>query len=195
MKSICVYLGATSGNNPAFKTAVIKLAHEMAERELTLIYGGSSLGMMGLLASTVKALGGKVIGVITTHLLDKEKPLRILDELHTVDSMQERKQMLQNLADAFIVMPGGLGTLEEAFETWNAIKIGEINKRIGFLNIDDYFTKLFSFIEHCQENGFIHTKQSITPAVHSEPGQLLNDLYERAQSDVLQKINISDTGF
>ena len=184
MKTICVYLGASSGKNPAFKDAVIKLAHEIVDHGLTLVYGGSSLGMMGLLATTVKELGGKAIGVITTHLLDKEKQLDILDELHIVDSMQERKKMLQSLADAFVVMPGGLGTLEEAIETWNAIKIGELDKKIGFLNIDDYFNRLFSFIEHCQENGFMHAKQSTIPIVQSDPSQLLNDLI---QTDLIEE--------
>ncbi|CAM2886336.1 TIGR00730 family Rossman fold protein [Legionella anisa] len=176
MKTICVYLGASSGNNPAFKEAVIKLAHEIVDHGLTLVYGGSNLGMMGLLATTVKELGGKAIGVITTHLLDKEKPLDILDELHIVDSMQERKKMLQSLADAFVVMPGGLGTLEEAIETWNAIKIGEVDKKIGFLNIDYYFNKLFSFIEHCYENGFILAEQIAIPSMQVEPKKLLRDL-------------------
>ncbi|HHF0526248.1 TPA: TIGR00730 family Rossman fold protein [Legionella anisa] len=176
MKTICVYLGASSGSNPAFKEAVIKIAHEIVDHRLTLAYGGSSLGMMGLLATTVKDLGGNVIGVITTHLLDKEKPLDILDELHIVDSMQERKKMLQNLADVFVVMPGGLGTLEEAIETWNAIKIGELDKKIGFLNIDNYFIKLFSFIEHCNKSGFILAEQIAIPSMQVEPKKLLRDL-------------------
>lgn len=178
MKAIGVYLGASPGNNPAFKGAVVKLASGIVNHGLTLVYGGSSLGMMGLLATTVKDMGGKAIGVMTTHLLDKEKPLDILDELHIVDSMQERKRKLQMLADAFIVMPGGLGTLEEAIETWNAIKIGELNKKIGFLNIDDYFSKLFSFVEHCRANGFIHSNQSLNPIVHTDPCQLLFDLIQ-----------------
>ena len=135
MKSVCVYLGANFGKNEAVKANVVKLGHELSDMGLTLIYGGSSLGMMGLLATTVKESGGKAIGVMTKHLLDKEKPLEILDELYIVDSMLERKKMMQNLADVFIVMPGGIGTLEEAIETWNAIKTGEINKKIGFLNI------------------------------------------------------------
>lgn len=176
MKTICVYLGASPGNNKAFERATIKLAHEIVDSGFTLLYGGSSLGMMGLLATTVKELGGKAVGVITTHLLDKENPLEILDELHVVDSMQERKRMMQELADVFIVMPGGLGTLEEAIETWNAIKIGEINKKIGFLNVDNYFDGLFDFIMHCQESGFMHAKQSSIPVVNAEPGLLLSEL-------------------
>lgn len=181
MKAVCVYLGASLGNNKAFEQATIKLAQEVVDMRLTLIYGGSSLGMMGLLATTVKALGGKAIGVMTTHLLDKEKPLKILDELYVVDSMQERKKMLQKLADAFIVMPGGLGTLEEAIETWNAVKIGELDKKIGFLNIDNYFDKLFEFMNDCKNAGFMNAKQSIMPIVNSDPSLLLRYLVQTTE--------------
>lgn len=171
----------------AFEQATIKLAQEIVDMGLTLIYGGSSLGMMGLLATTVKSLGGKAIGVMTTHLLDKEKPLEMLDELHVVDSMQERKKMLQKLADAFIVMPGGLGTLEEAIETWNAVKIGELDKKIGFLNIDNYFDKLFYFMNDCKNAGFMNAKQSTIPIVNSDPSLLLSHLVQTAE-----EINITD---
>jgi uncharacterized protein (TIGR00730 family) len=176
MKTVCVYLGASLGSNKAFEQATIKLAREIVDKGLALIYGGSSLGMMGILATTVKSLGGKAIGVTTTHLLDKEKPLEILDELHVVDSIQERKKMLQQLAGAFIVMPGGLGTLEEAIETWNAIKIGELDKKIGFLNIDNYFDTLFEFVNDCKNAGFMNAKQSIIPIVNSDSALLLSHL-------------------
>ena len=176
MKTICVYLGASSESNPVFKKAVIKLAHEIVSHRLSIVSDGSSLGMMGLLAETVKELGGKVVGVITTHPLDKEKPLDILNELHIVSSMQERKRMLQQLADTFVVMPSGLGALEKAIETWNAIKIGEPNKKIDFLNVDNYFIKLFIFIEHCNKNGFILAEQTAIPSIQVEPKKLLRDL-------------------
>ncbi|MDR3504348.1 MAG: TIGR00730 family Rossman fold protein [Legionella sp.] len=183
MKAVCVYLGANMGNSKSFEQEAIKLAHELVSRGLTLIYGGSSLGMMGLLATSVKELGGKVIGVITTHLIDKEKPLATLDQLHVVDSMQERKKMLQELADAFIAMPGGLGTLEEAIETWNSIKIGELDKKIGFLNIDNYFQKLFDFINDCETNGFMNSKQTAIPIVNSNSSLLLNHLARTTEDD------------
>ncbi|WP_454780376.1 LOG family protein [Legionella sp. WA2022007384] len=176
MESVCVYLGASLGNNKSFEDATIKLAHELVNMRLTLIYGGSSLGMMGLLATTVKELGGKAIGVTTTHLLDKEKPLEILDQLHVVDSMQQRKKMLQALADVFIVMPGGLGTLEEAIETWNAIKIGEFDKKIGFLNIDNYFDKLLDFMDHCKAKDFMNAHHLAIPIIHNNPSLLLGNL-------------------
>ncbi|HEM7073815.1 TPA: TIGR00730 family Rossman fold protein [Legionella pneumophila] len=186
MKSVCVYLGANFGKNEAFKVAVVKLGNEIADMGLTLVYGGSSLGMMGLLATTVKESGGKVIGVITSHLIEKEKPLEILDELHIVESMQERKKMMQNLADAFIVMPGGIGTLEEAIETWNAIKIGEIDKNIGFLNVDGFFDGLFSFVNNCQKNGFLTEEQESIPQVSSNVCALINALMEMDEVVVSQ---------
>jgi len=176
MKTVCVYLGANPGNNDAFQRATIVLAHELVERGFTLLYGGSSCGMMGLLATTVKQLGGKAIGIITYHLLDKEKPSDSLDELHLVNTMQERKKMMQELSDIFIVMPGGLGTLEEAFETWNAIKIREIDKKIGFLNVDHYFDGLFDFVMHCEKSGLIDPNHASIPIVSSEPGFLLSEL-------------------
>jgi uncharacterized protein (TIGR00730 family) len=176
MESVCVYLGANSGSHAQYKEETTKLAYHLVKMNLTLVYGGSSLGMMGLLATIVKELGGKVIGVITTHLIEKEKPLNILDALHIVDSIQERKKMLQHLGDAFAVLPGGLGTLEEAFETWNAIKTGELDKKIGFLNVNHFFDGLFDFIKTCNEKGFINEAQAAIPAIHSEPEILLKYL-------------------
>ncbi len=173
MKTVCVYLGANSGNNIQFSEAVVLLAKELADMGLTLVYGGSSLGMMGLLATTFKEHGGKAIGIITKNLIEKEKPLDVLDELHIVDTMQERKRMMQEMADIFIVMPGGLGTLEEAFDTWNAIKIGVLNKGIGFLNINGYFDGLFSFIGTCEQNGLLLKKDGDIPIVQPSVQLLL----------------------
>lgn len=176
MKSIGVYLGAHCGNNKVFSESVTLLGKEIAALGLTLVYGGSSLGLMGQLATTVKELGGKVIGVITNQLIEQEKPLSTLDELHVVDSMQERKHILQQKSDLFIVMPGGLGTLEEAFDTWNAIKIGVLNKPIGFVNVAGYFDELFAFISTCEKNGFLFRNQMNIPCIHSNVTLLLAEL-------------------
>ena len=176
MKSICVYLGANSGIDISFSEAVIHLGKEIAATGSTLIYGGSSLGLMGLLANTVIENGGKVIGIITKQLIEKEKPLTTLDELHVVDSMQERKLRMQELADVFVVMPGGLGTLEEAFETWNAIKIGVLNKSIGFLNISGFFDELFAFTKTCEKNGFLTETHRQIPEINPDVKLLLEAL-------------------
>ena len=176
MKSVGVYLGANSGNNKDFGKEITILGKNLAQMNLTLVYGGSSQGLMGQLATEVKTNGGTVIGVITNQLIEKEQPLTTLDELHIVDSMQERKQFIQKHSDSFIVVPGGLGTLEEAFDTWNAIKIGLIDKPIGFLNINGYFDRLFEFITTCEQYGFISNEQANIPLINATVFGLLSDL-------------------
>lgn len=165
MKSICVYLGAKIGNNPAFYDSVGHLGRLIAEGGYRLVYGGSSLGLMGHLAKSALKQGGKVTGIMTKHLIDKEVPLDSLDEMIITDSMQERKQLLQKRSDAFMVMPGGLGTLEEAFETWNAVKIGLFNKPIGVLNMDGYFDELLTFMHSCASHDFLSIEQVRIPIV------------------------------
>lgn len=187
MTTVCVYLGANFGNNPQFSQAAVLLGKELADMGFTFVYGGSSLGMMGLLATTVKEHGGKAIGIITKQLIEREKPLDLLDELHIVDTMQERKRMMQEIADIFIVMPGGLGTLEEAFETWNAIKIGELKKSIGFLNINGYFDGLFSFIGNCEQNGLVLKKDGDIPTVQPSVQSLLAKM--TAPQKVVAEVN------
>lgn len=177
MPSICVYLGANQGNDSIFTDTVKQLGQAIANLGFSLVYGGSSLGLMGVLANTVKEYDGRAIGVITQHLIEKELPLSTLDELHVVDSMHERKQLMQQKSDMFLVMPGGLGTLEEAFDTWNAIKIGLFTKPIGFLNTAGYFDHLFSFIRACEKSGFISNKQSAIPKINSDIKQLLLEIY------------------
>lgn len=176
MKSICVYLGAKFGSSPLFKDVVIQLGHHLAQSNIRLIYGGSGLGLMGLLAQSVMDSGGKATGIIPESLMTLEKPLTSLDELIITKSMQERKMLMQQKADAFIVMPGGLGTLEEAFDTWNAIKIGAFNKPLGFLNIDGYFDGLFSFISNAEDHGFVSKTQVQIPKINACPLLLLSEM-------------------
>ncbi len=183
MKFLCVYLGSAATNDKNFKDSVVLLGKEIVALGFTLVYGGSSLGMMGLLASTVQKNGGKVIGVMARQLLEKEKPLETLDEFLIVDSMQERKKLLQQKADMFLVMPGGIGTLEEVFETWNAIKIGIFDKPIGFLNVNGYFDGLFAFINTCEKNGFLSSSHAQIPMVSQKLRPLLNKMSEYYYED------------
>ena len=159
-----------------FKDVVVQLANQIANSNIRLVYGGSGLGLMGLLATSVIELGGKVTGIIPENLIALEKPLTSLDELVITKTMQERKILMQQKADAFIVMPGGLGTLEEAFDTWNAIKIGVFNKPFGFLNVDGYFDGLFCFIAHAEKHGYISEAQAQIPKINSCPSLLLSEL-------------------
>lgn len=183
MKNICVYLGANYGIGKSLEKSVKTLGQEIAEQGYTLVYGGSSLGMMGLLASTAKKNGGKVIGIITKNLIDKEIPLSNLDELIVVESMQERKKLMQLKADSFIVMPGGLGTLEEAIETWNAVKIGEMDKPIAFFNKENYFDKFFDFMSMCAKNGFLKSEHLSIPIVSDDLMYILGSLNKNKHTE------------
>lgn len=188
MKAICVYLGAKFGSSPLFKEAVIRLGTQIAHSNIRLIYGGSSQGLMGLLATSVMDLGGKVTGIIPESLVTQEKPFTSLDEIIITKTMQERKMLMQQKADAFIVMPGGIGTLEEVFDTWNAIKIGVLDKPIGFLNIEGYFDSLFSFISNAEKYGFISEPQTRIPKIKTCPVLLMSELLTCNLSEVGTRI-------
>lgn len=187
MKSICVYLGANPGTKNQLLRAATELGQAIAARGLRLVYGGSSHGLMGALAQAVLKHGGQVTGIIPKTLLEQETPLDTLDKLIITDTMQERKMLMQQHADAFLVMPGGIGTLEEAFETWNAIKIGTIHKPIGFLNLDGFYDGLFAFMTHCEQQGFVSAKQLHIPLVDANPQKLIHALCENlsAHSEAL----------
>ncbi len=154
MIKLCVCLGANIGSNSAYETATTQLADNMLKINATLIYGGSKLGLMGILADRILNNGGQVIGVITDKLYSTTAHLN-LTKLYTVESMQERKLLMTNMADGFIMLPGGLGTLEEMFEISNAYKLNIHQKPIFLYNIDNFFDNLLAFIERAVIDGFI----------------------------------------
>lgn len=161
--SICVFLGATEGKNPVYRSTAKLLGLELARQNCTLVYGGARNGLMGVLADAVLEAGGHVIGVMPTAL-PNELHHTGLTELHIVETMQERKALMFQLADAFIGFPGGLGTFEEVFEVWNSKKIGLHDKPLGFLNINGYYSLLFDFLRNCSEERFIaedHLQQAL----------------------------------
>lgn len=147
MKSVCVYL-ASSSAGPNFVAAVQSLGVELAARGLQLVYGGAHRGLMGTLADSVLAAGGRVVGVIPQALVDLEIAHRGLTELHVVHTMHQRKAMMFELADAFVVAPGGLGTLEEAFEQLTGIQLHAHSKPIVFLDVDGFWGPLEVFLDH-----------------------------------------------
>jgi uncharacterized protein (TIGR00730 family) len=147
MKHVCVYLSSSDGQ-PPFVHATRALADELARRDLTLVYGGAHRGLMGVLADAMLAAGGRVIGVIPRALVELEIAHTGLTELHVVDTMHQRKAKMFTTADAFIVAPGGLGTLEEAFETLTGIQLGYHAKPIVFLDVEGFWDPLASFLDH-----------------------------------------------
>jgi uncharacterized protein (TIGR00730 family) len=177
MKSICVYIGGQSGNSRLFSEITIQLGELIAQHKLTLIYGGSSLGLMGLLATTIKNKGGRVIGILPKPFIDMEQPLTTLDELILVESTQARKHLMQQKSDMFLAMPGGLGTMDEVFDTWAALRLGLLDKKpLGFLNQDGYFDHLFAFMANCERHGFVSRENNAIPRIQTDLASLLNDL-------------------
>jgi uncharacterized protein (TIGR00730 family) len=155
LKRICVFCGSSAGSNPKYKESAVKLGDTLTECGVTLIYGGSNIGLMGEIANAMIRKSGNVIGVIPRVLVEKEVAFTKLQDLRIVDSMHERKALMAKMADGFISMPGGFGTLEETIEmlTWTQLGIHE--KPIGLMNIDGYFDRLFDFIDHMVSEGFL----------------------------------------
>lgn len=155
MKSIAVFCGSSLGASDAYRQGAILLGKELAKRQITLIYGGASVGIMATVANTVLEEGGKVIGVIPTLLEEREIAHQQLTELIVVKTMHERKSKMMELADGFIALPGGPGTLEEFFEvfTWN--QIGLLQKPCAIFNMERYFDLLISFFDHMQNEQFL----------------------------------------
>ena len=154
MRAVTVYL-SSSGGTPSLVAAITALGQELARREITLVYGGAHRGLMGVLADSVLGAGGKVIGVIPQALVDYEVAHTGLTELHVVATMHQRKAMMFTLADAFIVAPGGLGTLEEAFETLVGIQLRYHDKPVVFLEVDDFWAPLVAFLDHAVAAGVL----------------------------------------
>jgi uncharacterized protein (TIGR00730 family) len=154
VKSVCVFLSSSLGL-PAHAAAIEELAAEMVRRDLALVYGGAHRGLMGVLADAVLAQGGRVIGVIPRALVDLEVAHTGLTALHVVDTMHQRKAMMFTLADAFLVAPGGLGTLEEAFETMTGIQLGYHDKPIAFFDIGGFWAPMEAFLDHSVEAGVL----------------------------------------
>jgi uncharacterized protein (TIGR00730 family) len=147
MRAVCVYLSSSAGR-PSDVAEIEALGRELASRSITLVYGGAHRGLMGVLADATLAAGGRVVGVIPQALVDYEVAHTGLTELHVVQTMHQRKAMMFELADAFIVAPGGLGTLEEAFEQLTGIQLGYHNKPIVFLDVDGFWRPLEAFLDH-----------------------------------------------
>ena len=154
MRSVTVYLSSSPGR-PAEVAAIQDLARELARRQLTLVYGGASRGLMGVLADSALAAGASVIGVIPQALVDYEVAHRGLSEQHVVETMHERKAMMFSLADAFVVAPGGFGTLEEAFEQLTGFQLGYHKKPIVFLDVDGFWQRLEGFLDHAVSIGVL----------------------------------------
>lgn len=172
IKSIAVFCGSKEGHNKMFIEDAIELAGILVDKKITLIYGGGGFGIMGAIADEVLRREGKVIGIIPSHLISREKQHTSLTELHEVDNMHIRKQMLYENCDAAIILPGGFGTLDEMFEiiTWNQLKLH--NKKIILLNSDGFYNHLIQHLRTMEQEGFLYDKIEDKITIINEPSEL-----------------------
>lgn len=186
MKSICVYCGSNFGDRYSYLEAARKLGIEMVKHEITLVYGGGKVGLMGAIADSVLAAGGEVIGVMPQALVDKEIAHTKLKDLRVVGSMHERKSLMADLADAFIALPGGLGTLEEFCEVSTWTQLGFHQKACGLLNIDGFYNGLLSFFDHATAEKFIRLEHRSIILAAEDPVELIEKL-SQFELPVVQK--------
>ncbi|KAH0465934.1 hypothetical protein IEQ34_006037 [Dendrobium chrysotoxum] len=154
-RRICVFCGSSPGKKPSYQLAAVQLGHELVERNIDLVYGGGSIGLMGLVSQAVFNGGRHVLGVIPKTLMPREITGETIGEVRAVSGMHQRKAEMARHADAFIALPGGYGTLEELLEAITWAQLGIHNKPVGLLNIDGYYNCLLSFIDKAVEEGFI----------------------------------------
>jgi uncharacterized protein (TIGR00730 family) len=170
-----------------YRHAAQELGTAIAETGRRLVYGGGNVGLMGFAADAAIAAGGDVIGVIPQNLVDRELAHRGIAELHIVDSMHQRKQLMSDLSDGFVIMPGGLGTLEEFFEVWTWAQLGLHRKPYGILNVGGYYDSLLEFLDHAVERRFVQVAHRKLLIVEDDPSQLLKRL-DKQELPVLQKV-------
>ena len=183
IKSICIYCGSSPGRLEAYGSAACVLAEEMVSRNIRLVYGGASIGIMGMVADHVLKLGGEAIGVIPKALAHKEVAHKHLTELHVTQSMHERKMLMAELSDGFIALPGGVGTLEELFEIWTWAQLGFHNKPCGLLNVEGYYDSLIGFLDHVLAEQFVKKEHHAILIVETNADALL-DRYIKYQPPV-----------
>jgi uncharacterized protein (TIGR00730 family) len=173
---LCVFCGSSPGTRPAYLEAARTLGALLAERGVGLVYGGASVGLMGELADAALAGGGEAIGVIPGRLVDRELAHAGLTELHVVETMHERKALMARLSDAFAVLPGGAGTLDEFFEALTWRQLGLHSKPIGLLDVDGFFGPLLELAEHLVEEGFVQPALTALLVVERNPRAFLERL-------------------
>jgi uncharacterized protein (TIGR00730 family) len=177
VKRICVFCGSNPGLRPEYAAAARALAGVMAERGIGLVYGGGHVGLMGIVADTIMAHGGEAIGVIPEALLRREVGHHGLTELHVVGSMHERKQLMADLSDGFIAMPGGYGTFEEFCEVITWSQLGIHPKACGLLNVLGYYDALLAMFDHGVAEGFIHPQHRAMVLRETDPARLVESMH------------------
>ena len=176
MRRICVFCGSSAGSRPEYRWCAEELGAELAGRRIGLVYGGGNVGLMGAIADAVLKAGGEAIGVIPEHLMTREIGHKRLTKLHIVGSMHERKALMADLADAFIALPGGFGTLEEFFEVLTWSQLGLHVKPCGIINVLEYYNPLLRMLDHAVEERFLKSQNRALVLARNTPSELLEAL-------------------
>lgn len=174
--SLCVYCGSRAGDNAAYEAAARAVGTAIGRRGWRLVYGGGRAGLMGRVADAALSAGAPVLGVIPRSLMEREVGHRGLTELHVVETMHERKLMMAQHSDAFIALPGGIGTFEELFEVWTWRQLGYHDKPVGLLNVDGYYDALLDFMRQTVARGFVSDAQNALLQVHTQADDLLDSI-------------------
>jgi len=174
MRRVCVFCGSNPGIRPEYADAARGLAAALVARGLELVYGGGNVGLMGIVADAVMTAGGTVTGIIPEALMRMEAGHRDVTQLHVVGSMHERKAMMAEMSDAFIALPGGIGTLEEVFEVWTWGQLGLHAKPAGFLDVGGFYRHLHAFLDHMTAEGFLKQRHRDMVTLSSDPMVLLD---------------------
>jgi uncharacterized protein (TIGR00730 family) len=180
VRRLAVYCGSAPGSSPVFAEAARATAQAMVSQGVELVYGGGRLGLMGLIADSVLELGGQVYGVIPAALVELEVAHEGITELHRVETMHERKAKMTELADAFLALPGGIGTLDELFEAWSWNALGYHAKPFCLLNVEGFWDGMIEFMDHATRNGFLSQQRRKQLLVASTPEEALEYLDEAA---------------
>ena len=192
IRRVCVFCGSNAGVDAAYRTAADEMGRQIARRGWGLVWGGGSVGLMGVLADAALAAGGHVTGVIPKMLATKELLHPRATEMHIADSMHARKALMEELADAFVALPGGYGTFEELLEIVTWAQLGLHAKPIGLLNVRGYFDRLTGFFDHAIGEGFIKAKQRSLVVEAATPGELLERLVDHEMPQVKKWITVNE---
>jgi uncharacterized protein (TIGR00730 family) len=184
IRSLCVFCGAHTGARPEYADAARTVGRLLAEENIRLVYGAGKVGLMGILAESCLEAGGHVIGVIPDSLVRHEVAHLGVTDLRIVSSMHERKALMADLADAFVALPGGIGTFEEFFEIWTWSQLGLQQKPVGLLNVAGYYAPLIALADHAVTEGFLRPEHRAVLQISSDPHQILEKLRAFSPTDI-----------
>ena len=176
MKKICIFCGSSMGFDPIYREKAAELGRVLADNCCELLYGGGNVGLMNVIAEEMKQRHCKIVGTITQHLLDMRVGRPDIDELIVVETMAERKKILEDMADAFIAMPGGVGTMDEFFEVMVLSQLRVFDKPVALFNVNGYYDHIVSFLDRATRDGFIHREHADNLIVSDDPKTLLEGI-------------------